>query len=236
MARKAKVKPEYKELVGLFEQLTGSRSMWQVFNDCIEMFALAFQDAFVFGDKFQKNEERYKQIAAQYEGQMHIVLKIFSKIVDMAEENPFRDLLGDLYMQLNMGSDTLGQFFTPYCVTQLMAQVSDIEAARAEIEQNGYVTLNEPSCGGGANVIAFCEMLYNNGINYQRQCVIACQDLSRTAALMCYVVLSLLGCAAVVKVGDTIANPYVNYLVDTAKGCELWTTPAFHLYNCYRKI
>lgn len=236
MAKKAKVKPEYKELVGLFEQLTGSRSMWQAFSDCIEMYALAIQSPFLFGPQQEANEERYRQIAAQYREQIHIVQLIFSKIVDMAEENPFRDLLGDLYMQLNMGSETLGQFFTPYHMTQLMAMMSDIDVAKKEIEKHGYVTVLEPSCGGGANVIAFCEALYNAGINYQTKCVIVCQDLSRTTALMCYVVLSLLGCAAVVKVGDTIANPYVNYLVDTAKGSELWTTPAFHLYNCYRKI
>ena len=29
--------------------------------------------------------------------------------------------IGELYMQLNMGSDALGQFFTPYHLAQLMA-------------------------------------------------------------------------------------------------------------------
>ena len=42
-----KVKPEYKELVKLFNQLTGSRSLWQVFNDCIEIMALSIQIHFV---------------------------------------------------------------------------------------------------------------------------------------------------------------------------------------------
>ena len=155
----------------------------------------------------------------------------------MAEENPFRDLLGDLYMQLNMGSDALGQFFTPYSVSQFMAQCSmSIDEIRSKIEQDGYVTISEPAVGGGANIIAFCEYMLKNDINYQDSCVIVCQDLSRLTAMMCYVVLSLLGCSAVIKVGDTLCDPFTDYQSELAKGSELWTTPMFHLNNCYFKV
>ena len=57
-----KVKSEYKKLVSLFNNLTGSRSLWQVFNDCIEMFALSIQNTFCFGQTFEKNENRYKDL------------------------------------------------------------------------------------------------------------------------------------------------------------------------------
>ena len=109
---KINVKPEYRELVKMFNELTGSRSLWQVYNDCIEMFAISIQNAFTFGEKHKSNEDKYKQVSSGYsQSDLLLVSRIIAKIIEMLEENPFRDLLGDLYMQLNMGSDALGQVF-----------------------------------------------------------------------------------------------------------------------------
>lgn len=233
-----KVKSEYKELVKLFNQLSGSRSLWQVFNDCIEMFALSIQNTFCFGQTFEKNVNRYKDITKNYsESEIETIVKIFAEITNALEANPFQDFLGDLYMQLDMGSSALGQFFTPYTVSYAMAVSSfDEKNAKAELSQKGYISVLEPAVGGGANVIAFCEVLKNHDINYQTQCVIVCQELSKLTALMCYTALSLIGCAAVVKIGDSLSDPYTNYLAECSKGAEIWTTPMFHIQNCYKKV
>lgn len=233
-----KVKSEYKELVKLFNQLSGSRSLWQVFNDCIEMFALSIQNTFCFGQTFEKNENRYKDITKNYsESEIETIVKIFAEITNALEANPFQDFLGDLYMQLDMGSSALGQFFTPYTVSYAMAVSSfDEKNAKAELSQKGYISVLEPAVGGGANVIAFCEVLKNHDINYQTQCVIVCQELSKLTALMCYTALSLIGCAAVVKIGDSLSDPYTNYFAEYSKGAEIWTTPMFHIQNCYKKV
>ena len=233
-----KVKSEYKELVKLFNQLTGSRSLWQVFNDCIEMFALSIQNTFCFGQTFEKNENRYKDITKNYsESEIETIVKIFAEITNALEANPFQDFLGDLYMQLDMGSSALGQFFTPYTVSYAMAVSSfDEKNAKAELSSKGYISVLEPAVGGGANVIAFCEVLKNHDINFQTQCVIVCQELSKLTALMCYTALSLIGCAAVVKIGDSLSDPYTNYFAECSKGAEIWTTPMFHIQNCYKKV
>ena len=235
---KINVKPEYKNIVNMFNLLTGSQNLWQVFNDCIKLYALSFQNIYTFGKKYEENENTYKQIINQYsDNDKSVIIKIFAELVNMANDNPFRDLLGDLYMQLNMGSEALGQFFTPYNVSYITSVCSiDINDAKKKIEEKGYITINEPSCGGGANIIAACEYLKNNGINYQTQCVFSCQDLSRLTALMCYVVLSLIGCSAVIKVGDTLCDPFTCYNSELKKSSELWTTPMFHINNCYDKI
>lgn len=233
-----KVKSEYKELVKLFNQLSGSRSLWQVFNDCIEMFALSIQNTFCFGQTFEKNENRYKDITKNYsESEIETIVKIFAEITNALEANPFQDFLGDLYMQLDMGSSALGQFFTPYTVSYAMAESSfDEKNAKAELSQKGYISVLEPAVGGGANVIAFCEVLKKHDINYQTKCVIVCQELSKLTALMCYTALSLIGCAAVVKIGDSLSDPYTNYFAECSKGAEIWTTPMFHIQNCYKKV
>ena len=235
---KTNVKTEYKELVKMFQELTGSRTLWQIYNDCIEMFAISIQNVFTFGKKFDENEKEYKRISHSYSKEdLDKIAQIFAKITEMLEENPYRDLLGDLYMQLNMGSDALGQVFTPYNVSYMMSEMCcNIDEIKSEIAEKGYIEIAEPACGGGANIIALCEFLHKNDINYQTQCVIVCQDLSRIAALMCYIVLSLIGCSAVIKVGDTLCNPFTDYYSEVKKGSELWTTPMFHINNCYSKV
>lgn len=234
---KINVKPQYKAIVKLFESLTGSRSMYQVYTDCMEMCALSIQNSCeVYPKRFSKHEKRYKDIANQYnDKEIETIVKIFAEITKMLEENPFQDLLGDLYMQLDMGSAAHGQFFTPYHVSQAMAQcVFDESLIRQKIEEKGYITVSEPCIGGGANVIAYLECLHKAGINYQHDVVIVGQDLSRITALMAYIVLSLLGCQAVIKIGDTLSNPYTSFFQEVHSS-DLFYTPMFFLNAGYEK-
>ena len=59
------------------------------------------------------------------------------------------------------------------------------------------------------------------------------QDIDLTAALMCYIQLSLLGCMAAVKVGKSLSDPLVENEPISEK---LWFTPMAHFLNCYANI
>lgn len=227
---------KYKDIVELFESLVGSRSMWQVYSDVIKMIACALQNSIIFNEKI---ETIFKDTAKEYnEKEREIIDKIYYKIVSKLEENPFQDLLGDLYMNLEMGSDALGQFFTPYHISKTMAKAAiDIDYVKKKIDEEGYVKLYEPTSGSGSTVIAACEILKNEGINYQRKCVFVCQELNKITALMCYIALSLIGCSAVVKIDDTLTESFSNYKNEAyAKKSDLWTTPMFWLYSGYNKV
>lgn len=56
-------------------------------------------------------------------------------------------------------------------------------------------------------LIAFANVAREHKLNYQRDVLFVAQDIDQTAALMCYIQLSLLGCPAVVIVGDSLAKP-----------------------------
>ncbi len=89
---------------------------------------------------------------------------------------------------------------------------------------------------GGANAIAACEVLKSYNIDYQAKAVFVCQDLTKITAMMCHVVLSLMGCSAVIKIGDTLTEPYTNYANERRKGAELLITPMFAKNNCFEKV
>lgn len=129
--------------------------------------------------------------------------------VDAFEANPGQDLLGDAYMRLGIGSRENGQFFTPYHLSRLMA---DMGLSRTDVErdiaEHGYVTVNDPAAGGGANLIAAANTLKEWGINYQRNAMFVAQELSEMTALACYVQMSLLGMPGIVQIGDTLRLDY----------------------------
>lgn len=131
--------------------------------------------------------------------------EMFGALCRMLCENPYQDALGDMFMRIGIGNESGGQFFTPYHLARLMALGSlDEGRVRAAIGEKGYVTVGEPACGAGVNVIAACDVLHGYGVDWQRRAVFTCQDVSEMTALMCYVQLSLIGAAAVVTVGDTL--------------------------------
>lgn len=137
------------------------------------------------------------------------VPKLFDPVFDAFEENPNQDLLGDTYMRLGIGNKSTGQFFTPYHVSEMMARLAfSADGARREIERHGYVTFNEPAVGGGANAIAYANVLGENGIDYQRQALFVVQELSELTALTCYVQMAVLGMAGVVYIGDSLRMDY----------------------------
>lgn len=133
------------------------------------------------------------------------VASLYDPVIQAFEDNPWQDLLGDVYMKLSIGNKKTGQFFTPYNVAEMMARMNlDETMAKAAIEEHGYLTVNEPAAGGGANVIGCAHVLHEWGINYQTQAWFVCQELSELTALTCYVQMSILGMAGIVQIGDTL--------------------------------
>lgn len=115
-----------------------------------------------------------------------------------------QDFLGQVFSANNFGNARKGQFFTPYHVSKLMAQINftDIENQLAE---NNFVTLAEPCCGSGGIIIAFAEILKEQGYNYQHQLFVEAIDIDETCFKMAYIQLSILGIPARVMLGDTLA-------------------------------
>lgn len=229
---------DFNKLVDLFKSLTGAKSMRQVFDDCVGMYALSIQNVFTTEDVFIQNEKKYKEYAENYSKDELVIIKnILSEIISQLEYNSFQDLFGELYMNLGLSSKTLKQTFTPFDVAYLMAKLSfDKGQVDKEISKNGYFTLLEPSVGSGVNVIAFCKVFQEHGYNFQTQCVVVCQELHRLSAMMSYITLSLIGCLAIIKVGDTLSDPYTHYLDECAKSSEIWTTAMFHLQNFHNRF
>lgn len=216
-------KDEYKKIVSLFQKLAGSRQLWELWEDAMIMFATMLSNAV---DKrfFVEREKMFKNISGKYSAEeMQIFLQIFAEMVNQLEANPEQDFLGDLYMQLELGSHWHGQFFTPYNVCKMMADLQT--PSELSFDDAKAVTITDCACGGGALLVAsahaYRKKMAEIGLNAQDFVCLYAQDLSMVAALMCYIQISLQGYAGKIKIGDSLLHP----MLDSDNGSDVWYTP-----------
>lgn len=179
-------------------------SLWQVWQDFLEMSAIAVSNA-VDLLQFDAREAAYMQTVNRYsrEEATEIANALGCLVMALDTSEP-TDVLGETFMALELGNKWHGQFFTPYCVSKMMAKMH-AEDIRAVVDSKGFVSMNEPACGGGAMIIAIANAMRDAGMNPQQQLHVVAQDLDIKAVHMSFLQLSLLHIPAVVIHGNTLA-------------------------------
>lgn len=220
-----------KDLIRAFDELTGYQPRWQTWQDMIGIFATAISNAVDVRNR-QKREDRYLDIMHRYDEERRKMFpELFARLVqnmdEAVQEGNFGDILGELFMEMNLGNNLGGQFFTPYNVCMAMSKLSHEKRLAETIRQRGYVSCNDPACGAGATMIAMAQALHEDGLNYQTTCLFVGQDIDETTALMCYIQLSLLGCAGYVHVGNTLTEPMTGHVLFGDGGENTWYTPMY---------
>ncbi|MBR2226805.1 MAG: N-6 DNA methylase [Bacteroidales bacterium] len=179
---------------------------------------------------FDEREAMYMRVVQKYtKDELAIFPEFFTHIVLGMEEHPDCDFLGELYMGLELGNSHAGQFFTPYDICRMMAQVTiNEDQLKGEIDRHGWISINDCACGAGATLVAAANYLRSIGINYQMQALFVAQDVDMTVALMCYIQLSLLGCAGYVVVGNTLTEPQTGPVLFGEESSRCWYTPMYY--------
>lgn len=218
-----------KDFLKLFDQLTYSRSRWQVWEDLMTVMACSICNAVDRRKEvFERREQQYER-SIKALGGVDIPAQMLGIITMALEENPNQDFLGKLYMNLNLGSHWHGQFFTPYHVCELMAKTQIGDECQAEIESKGYLSVCDPCVGAGAMLIAAATAFRECKINYQTSTLFIGQDIDSVVAKMAYIQLSLLGCPGYITVGNSLTNPQTGHVLfpEENEGQELWIMPMF---------
>lgn len=217
-----------KEFLSIFNSLCGRHGRWEVWSDSIQLTAIDISNV---TDKANapKRAADARNIAKKYsEDEIKRMAEMLMQMVYAIDGNPDQDFLGELYMTCELGNDHAGQFFTPYSVCQAMSEIS-FDPAR--FEDIGFVSVNDCACGAGALLVSFANVCKRHDINYQQKVMFVAQDIDYTVGLMCYIQLSLMGCAGYVVIGDTLINPCTAYdkkgLLPAGDPERIWFTPLF---------
>ncbi|MDJ0337442.1 N-6 DNA methylase [Cryobacterium sp. PH31-O1] len=192
----------------------GRRRIAQVFGDFCELAALAIRNT-VDLNCHAEREERYARIIGEYSsGEALRFGEILGKLTEHLSGD-LSDVLGQLYMSLELGSDDMGQYFTPFDVSRMIAQMT-CTGFEEVLATQAFITVSEPTCGSGGMIVALADRMRAAGFNYQKQLHVTAQDLERTSVHMTYIALSLLHIPAVVIHGNTL----------TIEVLDSWYTPA----------
>ena len=203
------------ELQRMILDMSGKYSAYKIFTDWIELTSLAIANSLkAIHDKvWERRECQYKAIMNEYnEEEQKKFPEMTAYLIEELEDNP-RDVLGEVFMRSGMGSDAGGQFFTPYSISMMLADLS----VNSEEE---VISLSEPSCGSGGSIIAAAMKLKSDGVDYQKRLKVVAQDLDWRCVYMCYTQLSLLGinaiCLALALAGQAmvaliLVNAYAQY-------------------------
>ena len=202
-----KAKDGRKSIIRIIDEISGSYSRYEIFSDWVKSCALAMSNActFIPDDVWTSREKEYMAIANKHgEKAMHRFSEMLA-ILTMIFEDEMSDVLGQIYMEGEMGSKQTGQFFTPYHISEMCAKI-----ALSNVREGGKYVMNEPSCGGGGMIIATAAALKEAGIDYQMVMDVTAQDLDWKGVYMCYLQLSLLGISATCIQSDTLSGQPVD--------------------------
>lgn len=194
------------EFTKLFNSLRGRYSRWEVWQDFVTLSAISISNT-VDRRNAAEREKTYMTISGKYKpAELGKFSQMLCEVVNGMDINSDQDFLGELYMALELGNDHAGQFFTPYSVCRCMAEMTSTDLS-ARVERDGWISVNDPACGAGALLVAFANACLRQKINYQTSVLFVAQDIDYIVGLMCYLQLSLMGCAGYVVIANTLTNP-----------------------------
>lgn len=217
-------KSEYhKQFVEIFRTLSERYGRYQVWSDFVTMSACAISNAVDKRNAKTREEDYMKRVKRYRKEDAEQIAELFALTVMALDQNSEQDFLGEIFGSLNLHNEWHGQFFTPYHIGSFMARLN-LESISTETMKKDIVTVNDPCCGAGSLLIACANEARRMHFNYQEKFVFVAQDVDPIAAMMCYIQLSLLGCKAIVKIGNSLTDPFTE---NEPMSEKIWLTPMY---------
>ncbi|SFN39754.1 N-6 DNA methylase [Xenorhabdus japonica] len=197
-------RPDYQhEFISLFKQTARYHNRHQVFRDFCNCTMAAIHNKYCFSEEL---EQFYLKTIRKYKREdVDRIVKLFSYTVLALAEEPC-DFLGSVFMRLELGDKGLQQYFTPWGVARMMAQLQLNDVSEL-LQTQPFVTLHEPCCGAGCMTLAAAEVLREQGHDPLSSLWVCAIDIDPLAAVMTYIQLSLTGIPAAVTIGDALRDP-----------------------------
>lgn len=199
-----------RKLEAKLKRICGKYGINQVFDDFLTLSFTSLANSVCYDDALEKE---YLETVKKYsKEEVSDFIECFA-LLTLALEDGIDDILGKIYMSLGISNTYSGQFFTPFNVSCLAAQMTLNEKDFATPQK-----INDPCVGGGSMILAMCKVLYDRGINYQDKLIVIAQDIDIRCVKMTYIQLTLIGVMAQVIHGDALLNKtYATYTTPMCK-------------------
>lgn len=165
------------------------------------------------GDTYKSHLLQRSMEERDWEAKSKVLTRAIIALGEDMTRYPFMDILGDYHMELGAPREQqrTGEFYTPKSISTLLTALTCSDA-----EEGKLLTLHEPTCGSGANILAFAEKHQS-----KRHLIRAHgMDINLQACKICIINTTLYSIPAVVVHGNTLTmetwatfkNPPLVYL------------------------
>ena len=193
-----------RQFVKAFENLARHRDKPDVLADFLELAVCAIRKRTVpEGPAADAIEEQYMAVVRRNKPEDVRAMPELLAITTLAVQDGGCDFLGQVVGDLGMVTGHMGQFFTPYDVSRMIAEMT-LDTVDEIIAEQGFVTVQEPACGAGGMIIAAADVLERKGFDIARQLYVDATDISPTCFKMSYLQASLRGIPATIRRGNTL--------------------------------
>ncbi|MFV1761506.1 N-6 DNA methylase [Phaeobacter sp. A90a-4k] len=206
MARATKNVDAVAGFVRRMADIDRSKGRGEVFRDFCEMAYCAIAKTTTGAqDRREALEAQYMSVVARYRNKddVRVMPELFATAT-LALSTGGCDFFGSVAGELGVLDSNLGQFFTPYELSRLNAEMILGDSVKV-IEENGFLTLCEPAAGAGGMVIAAADVLESKDLDPAEQLWVEAVELSRSTFHMCYVQIALRGVAGLVIHGNSLS-------------------------------
>jgi len=185
--------------INVLDNIKPYKHRFEIFSDW-----LILASATLYSWKKDKSvEEEYLQIAKLYSAsELEQLTQLLIITVEAFEEKIY-DFLGEVFTLGGLSNERNGQFFTPFHISQFMAEVG---IGETNCEKGRVLRISDPCCGAGGLLIAIVLVLKERGINYQRDVFFVGTDIDHRCARMTFIQISLLAVPALIICGNTLTD------------------------------
>jgi hypothetical protein len=194
-----------KQFIKAFERLSHHRERHDVLADFLEMAVCAIRKRTLPpGPAADALEQQYMAVVGRNTPEDVRAMPELLGITALAVQEGGCDFLGQVVVELELPNAHMGQFFTPYDVSRMMAEMT-FDTVDEIIAEQGFVTVQEPACGAGGMIIAAADAIERKGFDIGRQLYVDATDISPMCFRMSYLQASLRGIPAVIRRGNTLS-------------------------------
>jgi hypothetical protein len=192
-----------KTFIKKLSSLEPSKIPQEKFRDFIELAYCAYAKPMDAPEDKESLEARYMQIVGTYRDKDAV--RAYPELIAMVyQQVEFCDFLGAIAGELGPLNGVQGQFFTPFEVSRMMAEmlIGDYEPI---IQERGYLMLQEPASGAGGRILALAQAMLRRGYDPTSQLFVCAVDISAQCYWMTYLQLTLAGIPAQVIRGNSLS-------------------------------
>ena len=148
-----KFKSDFKDLALKYDEHT-------LLYDFVKLFAISIYNAIA---KNEQMEKEYLTTIKKYDKEtQQIFPRMCANLVLTYETSgDITDIFSVFYQEDGFKSKKLAQYFTPFNISTFMGEVAvtSMKNLNELLEEKGFITMMEPSCGAGRNDTRICKSI-----------------------------------------------------------------------------